>query len=171
MYAIILLQIDALRKLKREIVPETNFSMNRIQWSSWELAIAPSRPVDDSEWEERYRGRKGFRKSTICGGKTFPAAVYEFSVRKSGDCKRFVAYCKLSSGFTKTRCWESRLLSDSDVRSQVNKMVSLGYCVFVRRCLVTDSNKDTIKKSLLRYDYAWRRVRNVRESHRDMEMV
>ncbi|XP_048778031.2 uncharacterized protein LOC125681830 [Ostrea edulis] len=164
-------KIDTLRKLKRENVPETNFSMSRIQWSPWELAIAPSRPEDDAEWVERHRGRRDFRKSTICGGKTFPAAVYEFSVRKTGDSKRFVAYCKMSSGFTKTRCWESRLLSNSDVRSQVNKMVSLGYHVFVRRCLVTDCNKNTIKKSLLRYDYAWRRVRNVRESHRDMEMV
>ncbi|XP_061170107.1 uncharacterized protein LOC133179344 [Saccostrea echinata] len=164
-------KLNILRKLKRENVAETNFSMNRIHWSPWELVISPIKPEDDSVWTERHRGRKGFRKSTVCGGKTFPAAVYEFSVRKPSDSKRYVTYCKLSSGFTSTRCWESRLLSDSDVRSQVNKVVSLGYSVFVRRCLVTDSNKNTIKKSLLRYDYAWRKVRNVRDSHRNIQLM
>eukprot|EP00105_Crassostrea_gigas_P045578 XP_019929726.1 PREDICTED: uncharacterized protein LOC105345421 [Crassostrea gigas] len=164
-------KINNLRKLKRENVPDTNFSLNKIQWSPWELVISPTKPENDSLWSERYRGRKGFRKTSVCGGKTFPAAVYEFSVRKLSDPKRFVTYCKLSSGFTKTRCWESRLLSHSDVRSQVNKIVALGYSVYVRRCLLNDSNKDTVRKSLLRYDYAWKRVTNVRDSHRDISVA
>uniref|UniRef100_K1R1R3 Uncharacterized protein n=1 Tax=Magallana gigas TaxID=29159 RepID=K1R1R3_MAGGI len=167
----IIFQINNLRKLKRENVPDTNFSLNKIQWSPWELVISPTKPENDSLWSERYRGRKGFRKTSVCGGKTFPAAVYEFSVRKLSDPKRFVTYCKLSSGFTKTRCWESRLLSHSDVRSQVNKIVALGYSVYVRRCLLNDSNKDTVRKSLLRYDYAWKRVTNVRDSQRDISVA
>ncbi|XP_065930600.1 uncharacterized protein [Magallana gigas] len=164
-------KMNALRKLKRENVPDTNFSLNKIQWSPWELVISPTKPENDSLWSERYRGRKGFRKTSVCEGKTFPAAVYEFCVRKLSDPKRYVTYCKLSSGFTKTRCWESRLLSHSDVRSQVNKIVALGYSVYVRRCLLNDSNKDTVRKSLLRYDYAWKRVTNVRDSQRDISVA
>ena len=105
--------MKTLRKLKRETVPDTNFSLNKVQWSPWEQVISPIRPYDDCAWTERYRGRKGYRKTSIFGGKTLPAAAYEFSVRKQSDPKRSVTYCKLSSGFTSARSWEARLLCHS----------------------------------------------------------
>ena len=163
--------MKTLRKLKRETVPDTDFSLNKVQWSPWEQVISPIRPDDDCPWTERYRGRKGYRKSSIFGGKTLPAAAYEFSVRKQSDPKRSVTYCKLSSGFTSARSWEARLLCHSVVRAQVNRVVGLGYSVFVRRCLLNDSNRDTVKKSLPRYDYAWNRVKDTTSLRRDATAV
>ena len=164
-------QMKTLRKLKREPVPAIIFSLNKVHGSPWEQVISPIRPDDDCPWNERYRGRKGYRKSSIFGGKTFPAAAYEFSVRKQSDPTRSVTYCKLSSGFTSARSWEARLLCHSDVRAQVNRVVGLGYSVLVRRCLLNDSNKDTVEKSLLRYDYAWNRVKDSTSFRRDATAV
>ena len=115
--------------------------------------------------------KKGIPQILHLWKKTLPAAAYEFSVRKQSDPKRSVTYCKLSSGFTSARSWEARLLCHSDVRAQVNRVVGLGYSVFVRRCLLNDSNRDTVKKSLPRYDYAWNRVKDTTSLRRDATAV
>ena len=75
--------------------------------------------------------KKGIPQILHLWKKTLPAAAYEFSVRKQSDPKRSVTYCKLSSGFTSARSWEARLLCHSDVRAQVNRVVGLGYSMFV----------------------------------------
>ena len=154
-----------LPKLKRENVPEQNFTLNGLSWTPWQLAIVPgsSDKMDSEHWTERKNG-KGCRRCSIFGGKTQVAALYEFSVQRCHKAKRYVLYSKFCSGFTKS--WDSRLLCGKVVKSQIDNVVDQGCNVYVRRAVLTSDSKKEAVQSLKRYDYAWRKLRQQRSGPR-----
>ena len=167
---LIIFQLKNLPKLKRENVPETNFMLNDAPWTKWELAMTPTLPDDgEPEMFEKRRGNlTGYRKKTICGGQYHIAALYEFSVQTGDHCKKYVVYCKANKGFSLDKgSWESRLLNKSDVRFQIEDILTKGCKLFVRSFPLKKSSAVSNKMADLgHYDYAWRCQRNERTTPR-----
>jgi hypothetical protein len=119
-------------------------------------------------FEKRRGNLTGYRKKTICGGQYHIAALYEFSVQTGDHCKKYVVYCKANKGFSLDKgSWESRLLNKSDVRFQIEDILTKGCKLFVRSVPLKKSSAVSNKMADLgHYDYAWRCQRNERTTPR-----
>ncbi|KAJ8320927.1 hypothetical protein KUTeg_002514 [Tegillarca granosa] len=165
------LQKNYLPKLRRENVPETNFMLKNKKWTPWELVISPTVPSSESvdNWEKRRGDIISFKKKTVFSDKNTKPALYEFSVQIAPHSKRYVLYCRSCKGFPSQQSWESRLLGRKDIKNQINDVIEKGCCVFVRRMMLRRSSSEAVSSALHRYDYAWRRMRKMRNTHRQVE--
>ena len=157
-----------LPKLRRENVPECNFMLREMKWSSWQQVIAPDQQPELDITQKRRGDNHGFRATQIFRGKTKVPALYEVAVQTKYRGRFHVLYSKsCRAGFNGTKNWERCLFSKPGLRTQLDKVVEKKCCVFVRRVLVKgDKTKVEVKRSLVKYDYAWKRIRAVRKDHR-----
>ncbi|XP_076078381.1 uncharacterized protein LOC143048542 [Mytilus galloprovincialis] len=155
-------KLQNLPKLKRENVPETNFMLNSAHWSKWQVAMVSSVPADEEhKWEKRHGDSEGYRRKVICGGSYKKPTLYEFAVQNGERCRRYVVYCKSSKGFILDRgSWETRLLTKSDVKSQINDILKKDMRLFVRSCPLMKSQDKLL--ALNHYDYAWSNKGSIR---------
>ncbi|XP_046566866.1 uncharacterized protein LOC124275380 [Haliotis rubra] len=153
--------------LMREEIPEDNFALKDMDWSPWVKGISPRRPQpqDADRWEKRWGDMKtGFRTKKIFSSKNNKPALYEIGVQVNRNGRRFVVLNTLCRHIPDGVHWETRLFGNKIVKAQVNKVVSQGCSVFVRRATfkTVKSHDKTVQSALLTYDYAWRRLRNIR---------
>lgn len=155
-----------LPKLRRENVPECNFMLREMKWSSWQQVISP-RVIPELNITHARRGQ-GFRATQIFGGKTNVPALYEVAVQTKYRGRKHVLYSKLCRlGFSSTGNWERKLFSKSDLKAQIDKVVERKCSVFIRRVLIKGTKaSEEVKKSLMKYDYAWKQIRAERKTHR-----
>ena len=144
-----------LPKLRREHVPENNFLLRDMSWSPWQLVMA------GEEFGGEHCTRKmndGFRLKQIFSGKTKVPAFYEIAVQPKHRCRKYVVFSKFCRlGFKQATQWVRSLMSILRIRAQVQKIVSSGGKVWVRRVVVKgERSEQTIKTAQRRYDYAWR---------------
>ncbi|CAG5118958.1 unnamed protein product [Candidula unifasciata] len=162
--------------LKRENVPENNFSLRSLSWSSWKLAMVSDDhfPKDNMDkWEKRV-GRPGYRLQMLSSSKSSSVkaskrlALFEVAVQGgSAHKKRYVVLSAFSSLCLNTNNWERRLLGAA--RSQVDYALKTGCRIYVRFWLVTkQSVLESPLKCVRRYDYAWKRVRKGRSQPRNV---
>ncbi|XP_071118228.1 uncharacterized protein [Haliotis cracherodii] len=159
--------------LNREEIPEDNFVLKDMDWSPWIKVISPRLPAkpDADRWEKRWGDVKtGFRTKKIFNSMKSKPALYEIGVQVSRNGRRFVVLNTLCRHLPDNANWETRLLGHRIVKAQVNKVVSQGCSVFVRRTeyKTVKSHEKNVQSALLTYDYAWRRLRNTRTRARHL---
>ena len=157
-----------LPKLRRENVPECNFMLREMNWSPWYQVIS-SVEISEIDINQKRRGAGcGFRATQIFGGKTKVPALYEVAVQTKYRTRKHVLYSKLCrSGFNVKRNWERSMFSKSDLKTQIDRVVENKCSVFIRRVLIKGEKKrELVKRSLVNYDYAWKRIRSGRKDHR-----
>ncbi|CAG5118957.1 unnamed protein product [Candidula unifasciata] len=164
-----------LPRLKRENVPENNFSLRSLSWSPWKLTMVSDDylpKVNTDKWEKRI-GRPGYRlqmlsssKFSVKGSKRL--ALFEVAVQGSGaHKKRYVVFSAFSSLSLDTNSWERHLLRAA--RSQVDFVLKAGGCVYVRFwCENKQPLSESLRKYIRRYDYAWKTVRRMTSHPRDV---
>ncbi|XP_060567147.1 uncharacterized protein LOC132725943 [Ruditapes philippinarum] len=160
-----------LPKLRRENVPWSNFVLREMQWSPWKIAIAPDKQKHLKITCARKGNGCGYRAEKIFMGKTQVPALYEVSVQTKYRAKRHIMYHKLlCKGFRSLESnWENRLFGNSDITTQIDRVVKKGCCVYVRRVLLTKPKMlNEANKCLIRYDYAWNKVKSERTGHRQV---
>ncbi|XP_045199051.2 uncharacterized protein LOC123553388 [Mercenaria mercenaria] len=157
-----------LAKLRRENVTECNFTLREMPWSAWKIAVSPSEMKSFGVTTLRSGSGCGFRAKSIFGGKTNVPALYEIAVQTKYRTRKHVVYNKLCRrGFANKANWERCLLGRSDIRTQVNDVVKKNCSVFIRRMVIKTPKINTAaRKSLKRYDYAWKALRSERVGHR-----
>jgi len=140
-----------------------------MKWSPWQVVMSTDDKSTDETWEKRKGLGKGYRRKNIFGGNNAKPALYEFSVQTGKHGKRYTVYSKLCRGVNNSASWEARFLGKTDIKSQIGDIIKKGCSVSVRRLII---NKRSIKQtndiasSMRRYDYAWRRQRSERRTHR-----
>lgn len=157
-------KVKNLPKLKREIVPESNFQFRYMKWSSWVCAFSPSIPASctasnplarQSTWTSR-NGRPGFRLSSLSATHKKPSALrfFELAVAAPGRRRR-VTFSRVTSRCVATPKWERFLLTPF-ARAQLDKCLSQGHRVLIRECVLSrKSQLRETRKGIKRYDYAW----------------
>ena len=151
--------------LKRENVPQTNFMLRDLSWSSWKLAI---RPDEQDQWRKRNGDGCGYRAPVIFNGRTRVPAIYEMAVQPKNKVRRFVVYCKTCKGFGNKANWEKNLLGKKDIQAQIDAVVKQDCQVYIRRAILKGTKtQEKLKPAMKRYDYAWKAIRSVRKCHRN----
>ncbi|KAH3864088.1 uncharacterized protein LOC127866744 [Dreissena polymorpha] len=153
-------------RLRRENVPECNFMLKNLSWSTWQHVISPDKKITISC--SRSGLGCGYRTQQIFGGKTKVPAIYEVAVQIRQRSRKYVVFSKFSRrGFSGKVSWEKQLIGKKDIKAQIDKVVQKNCNVFVRRADVkTIKTRDEIENAQKRYDYAWQRIRNGRSGHR-----
>ncbi|XP_064603770.1 uncharacterized protein LOC135469159 [Liolophura sinensis] len=151
-----------LKRLNRASVPQSNFLFNDLTWSPWKLVISGN---TDSlpQWRKR-NGTSTYRRR-LAFSETHRRAIYEFSLQDRKGAKRRVVFFKVIEGFESPERWETKLLRDFCIRSEINDVVSDGCEVFVRRALLKRSQSVRSCRSKLRnlYNYEWIKTKSERE--------
>lgn len=157
-----------LPRLRRENVPECNFMLREMKWSSWQLVISPDVNTELNITNKRRGAEHGYRVSDIFGGRTKVPALYEIAVQTKHRGRKHVLYSKLCRhGFRCSGNWERSLFTKSDLRAQIDKVVEKKCSVFIRRVVIKGAKaSEQARYSLVKYDYAWKAIRSVRSDHR-----
>ena len=151
--------------MKRENVPQTNFSLRDFSWSQWKLAI---RPEERDQWCKRNGEGCGYRAPVLFNGRTRVPAIYEVAVQPKNKTRRIVVYCKTSKGFGKKANWEKNLLGKKDIKAQINAVVKKDCHVYIRRAILKGTKAhEKLKLAMKRYDYMWKAIKSVRKCHRN----
>ena len=148
----------AVKRLRRENVPETNFALRDFPWSSWK--VVRSRNAKHGLACKYTCGNRKERAieyaaDTIFDGKTTRPALYEFAVRMPG-CNKRVVYVKSTSGFTAAH-WRSVLFPSKSVRKQIDNVIQKqAGDLLVRRLVLKKFRKySEVESTLNHYDYVW----------------
>ncbi|KAH3864180.1 uncharacterized protein LOC127870262 [Dreissena polymorpha] len=153
-------------RLRRENVPECNFMLKNLRWSSWQHVISP---VNKDTISRTRRGLGcGYRVPRIFGGTTKVPALYEVAVQIKQRSRKYVVFSKFSGrGFSGKVSWEKQLFGKKDLKAQLDNVVQKNCNIFVRRAVVkTTKSLDEIEHARKRYDYAWQKICNTRNGHR-----
>ena len=148
----------AVKRLRREKVPETNFALRYFPWSSWKVVISKNAKGGLVRKFENQNGKKKtaeYAAQTIFDGKTKCPALYEFAVRVPG-CTKKVVYVKSSPGFASC-FWRTALFPSSSLRKQVDNIIrNQAGDILVRRLVLKKFKKYTEVPSIVKnYDYVW----------------
>ena len=161
---------DNLPLLKRENVPERNFALRWLKWSRWHLIMANHKDIPTGRLDQfvKRKARPGYRLKTLSDhrpGKTRPA-VFEVAVQGPGfNRRRHVVFSAFSRKCLNESHWDNRLLRP--VSSQINRVLGLDFKVFLRFCHLRHPKKAAdVKKTVQKYDYAWRGRRLLRPGAR-----
>ncbi|CAL1527007.1 unnamed protein product [Lymnaea stagnalis] len=154
--------------LKRENVPEINFSLRSLNWENWFLACVSESDVPEAnktQWKAR-AGKPGWRLRTLPEPRSWGnrLALFEVSVQSGAKGKKHTVYSRFSSHCFGTAQWETRLLSVAT--SQVDCVLQNGCKVYVRYTLVGQKQKFSLASAVKRYDYAWKRIKTIRPGAR-----
>ncbi|BFZ05718.1 hypothetical protein BsWGS_08757 [Bradybaena similaris] len=167
-------KIRNLPLLKRENVPECNFSLRSLNWSTWKLAMVSSKDLCNDKtdkWQKRVGG-PGYRLKVLsppkCSSNTNnqrSAALLEVAVQgNSGHKKRYVVFNTFSSHLFNRTNWEQTL---RDVKSQSDRILNSGGCIYLRWCVLhSQAELQMVRRGIRRYDYSWDKVSGVRSQPR-----
>ena len=165
------------QKKPRESVPEGRFAFRNFRWSSWKVAMVPCIPGNAGllkNWEP-CSWNTGFMRTDLFKGVLSKPAVYEVAVQPARGCKKYVVYCKASSGLKVRRSWDAHILPRSLCTTVVDKALQGNCQIFVRSAPIAPQRKTVkigaksfrltsplqVKNFLVRtYDYAWQKRRN-----------
>ncbi|XP_050395189.1 uncharacterized protein LOC126814219 [Patella vulgata] len=154
-------------RIRREMIAENHFYLNDKKWSPWQQVISHDAGLNkNGDWQQQ---GSYYRKKAIFQFDAETPSMYEVSVQAKRRSKRYIVYNKMAHRVSGK--WERRLFAQSDIKKQVNKIADRGYNLYVRRLPLTSAalKRDTIT-ALRRYDYSWRKIRNVRNNHRQVNI-
>lgn len=160
------------KRLFREHVPQKKFLHRDLKWSLWSLAMVPSIPRGTRLWwVGRGENKPGFRRDVLFRGDLSKPAVYELAVQPYWGNKRLVMYTKFVTDRKAVQSWENYLFRTRDIQAQIDNVLESGCTIYIRRAACSDSSVRKTGLQLTRaYDYAWRRLRGVRDTHRDLRV-
>lgn len=132
---------DTKRRFRNK-VPDTKFSLMKgklaKRWSQWKKIVTSDEPENKKQW----RNRKSASGWSRCGllfrprhqGSKF---LYEFAVQTVAGSKKNVFYHKNAAiNAHMNTNWERMLLRSLKPREEIEKIVSKGYSLFMRRMLL-----------------------------------
>lgn len=159
-----------LPRLRRENVPECNFLLREMKWSPWQLVISSVVNTELNITHKRRGANLGYRAADIFGGNTKIPALYEVAVQTKHRGRKHVLYSKhCRQGFRSSGNWERSIFSKSSLRAQIDKVMENKCNVFIRRVVIKGTKAvEQTKYSLVKYDYAWKTIRSLRDSHRQV---
>ena len=159
--------------MAREVVPDGSFKLNKLEWSPWKLAIAPTSAVaaGTSGWLPRRRSVAagmdvGVRNTRLFQRHKTSPAVYELAVQRMAGTKRYVMYVCCADNLQGAH-WDTRLLRNAYVNTQIDSVINNGCSVYIRQAPIKDGHSYTIegqkvtghqdvkRQAAKLYSYAW----------------
>lgn len=155
----------SLGKPFRELIPETKFALNTLDWSTWYVAMA-DKAVEGEDWKPRPGVEpSGMRKSVIFP-ETSCSAIYEFAVQPQEGARKYPVYYRTTNGFDMSS-WDTYLLRNHRIKKQLDHVLKKGCKVYIRRAKLEQALRTEIGGQLIQsvtdlskllydsYDYAW----------------
>lgn len=148
----------------RHLVPDSEFILKKrnlsTRWSKWNLALSSEKQGSGRNWVER-KNKVGYRRKTLFPTSDYAgSSLYEIAVQRSKGCKLFVMQAKWCLVKPKEEKWEAKLFRQKKVKDILEKVLSNGGKVFIRRFVRKGlglKQKDLVKSYNTNklYRYAW----------------
>ena len=139
-------------KLRRERVPETNFALRELPWSSWKPLFCDK--CVTKNWAKR-QSSFGYKNEKLFKNDKRGSALYEVAVRSRPGSQKVVVFTfsALTQSFSATL---DHHLKNRSMKNRLDNVLKKGCAVFVRRLLLGRSQvfrQATQKLDI--YSYLW----------------